>query len=1172
MSNSFATGGGGTNFETRVQASFVVLMLTGGFVPCYQSYIIKKIILQGRHFGYATDDLIIHTEAQGDGQRKKLLVQVKHAISITERDPVFNEVIQAAWHDFSNAEIFTRGKDSIVLITGPLNIIDTNSVRPLLERSRSCENREEFFSDIERAIYISEGQRKKLEAFRSNLKRANYDRDVSDEELFQFLKHFHLLGYDLDMKAGVTLSLLHSLIGQYSENNAQNIWSRIVDEVQTANQNAGTITIESISEDIRNAFQRPESRTIPSELAKAPLSKTNWNQVQYASELAVASLLCSWNENSDADKSIVSQLAKEDFDKWIPKIREVLQYPDSPLSLKNGIWAITERKELWQEVGQRLFDDQLDRFKQCVKAVLTERDPKLELVPKERYAASIHGKILKYSRNLRKGLAESLALLGTRPDALTNCSIGKPESIPILAIRDIFDGSDWVLWGSLNDLLPLLAEASPNEFLRAVESALQQSPCPFDQLFTQEGKGIMGENYLTGLFWALETLAWDEKYLVQVTVALGELASHDPGGHWANRPSNSLTTIFLPWFPQTTAPVGKRKVAIQTLQRENPQAAWKLLLSLLPNQHQMSSGSRKPTWLKVIPEDWSEKVAQNEYLDQITLYGDVIVEMAIHDHSKLEELVGHLDDLPAPSFKKVLEILSSKGFIDKPENERIVIWKGLMAIASQHESYTDAKWALDPDIVAQIKDVASRLAPLNRLNLYSVLFGEKDIDFIERRGKWQEQLKKLEERRQLAIKEIIDTEGIEAIVRFADMVESPSKVGYSLGLISGSAIDDLILPDFLEAEKGYLAKLAIGFVSGRFQGQGWAWVSGLNMTTWRHSQIGQFLICLPFTEETWKRVEKLLGQYESEYWGKIYFNPYQAQGDLYMAVDKLLEYGRPNAAIICLYRILHDKQPLDKKRAIKALFSAQSSNEPSDPNNIYHIVDIIKALQDDPTTDFDALFRIEWNYLPLLDGYHGASPKLLENRLATDPSFFCEVIRFIYHSKKEPKSEKKYSEREKAIAQNAYRLLYEWRTPPGIKDDGSFSGDQLNQWLNSVKTISLESGHLEMALTQIGKVLIHCPPDPNGFWINLAAAEALNSKDAEKMRRGFYLAIINSRGVHSVDPSGKPEFDLAAKYDKQAEALENAGYQRLAVTMRRLAESYTNEAKRVIDEARQDLE
>lgn len=245
LSNPFSSGGGGPNFETRVQALFVVLLLTGGAIPCFPDCQIKKIKLQGRYAEYDTDDLIIFVERLGDEKETKLLGQIKHSIKITEGDDTFSEVIQAAWNDFNNPKVFTKGKDVIALITGPLSSTDTSDVRTILEWARYCESAEEFFRNVEMANYSSQAKRDKLYVFRSRLKNCNGCKDLSDEDLFQFLKYFHLLGYDLDVKAGVTLSLLQSLIGQFSPQNTQNIWSRIVDEVQSVNQNAGTITINS---------------------------------------------------------------------------------------------------------------------------------------------------------------------------------------------------------------------------------------------------------------------------------------------------------------------------------------------------------------------------------------------------------------------------------------------------------------------------------------------------------------------------------------------------------------------------------------------------------------------------------------------------------------------------------------------------------------------------------------------------------------------------------------------------------------------------------------------------------------------------------------------------------------------------------------------------------------
>ncbi|OGQ01326.1 MAG: hypothetical protein A2026_14675 [Deltaproteobacteria bacterium RBG_19FT_COMBO_46_12] len=1168
LSNPFSTGGGGGLFEAHVQASFVALMLTGGFAPCLPCWPIKKIKLQGKYAGYDTDDLIVFVEKPDGEQTRKILAQIKHSISITEGNKIFGEVIQAAWTDFNNHRFFTKSRDIIALITGPLSATDTSDVRTILEWARHSENSGEFLNKIELTNFSSQRKQDKLKAFRTHLKKANGCKDVSDEEFFQFLKHFYLLGYDLDVKVGVTLSLLHSHIGQYSQENVHVLWTQLIDEVQTANKNAGTITIDTLPEGLQAAFKKRAYETIPADfsISLLPTVKPDWNLNKHASELAIANLLGSWNEKSNADTVIASQLAKEDFTIWIFKVREILQQTESPVALKNGGWAITERQELWQTLGQRLFDDHLDIFKQSAVTVLSECDPRFELPPEERYAASIYGKMLKHSHQLRKGLAESLALLGSHPKALKNCSLGKPETIATLAVRDILTNADWVLWGSLNNLLPLLAEAAPDAFLRAVETALGQTPCPFDELFSQERNGLTGGNYLTGLFWALETLAWDEQYLVRVSVMLGELSSHDPGGNWANRPSNSLTTIFLPWLPQTIATIEKREVALQALKKEFPEVAWKLLLSLLPNQHQTSTGSHKPIWRKTIPEDVRKGIPREEYWAQVSFYADMVVEMAKHDICKLNELIDHLDNLPQPSFEKVLEHLSSEDITTKPENERIGLWNGLIKFASKHKRFVDAEWALSPDLVSRIERVAATLAPLNPLYLHRRLFSDRYFDLYEETGNWQEQREKLEKRRQIAITEILTFGGFEAVVKFAETVQSPWNVGLALGAITEIETDSFVLPDFVEAENKNISQFASGYVCGRYWSQGWVWVDKLDVTGWSKSQIGQFLAYLPFTEETWKRSEKILGEVDAEYWSKANVNPHQADGELYVAIDKLIENGRPNAATYCLHKILYDKQPLDNARTVKALLSAVSSTEPSYSLDAYHIAEIIKALQDDPDTNTNDLFHVEWAYLSLLDSHFGASPRLLENRLSSDSSFFCEVIRLVYRSKNEPKSEREPTEQEKAIATNAYRLLQNWKTPPGLQSEGGFSGDLFWQWLESTKKACSESGHIEVALSRVGKVLIHCPPDPDGLWIHRAAAEALNGRDAEDLRDGFRLAVFNSRGVHWVDPTGKPEIELAAKYRQQAEDVENAGYQRIAATLRGVADSYDHDAKRIIGE------
>ena len=1004
---------------------------------------------------------------------------------------------------------------------------------------------------------------------------ANNNVDVPRADLYSFLNHFHLLGYDLGNEVGVVLSLLHSHISQFNQRNPPRmIWSRVIDFVQTWNQDAGTITLEKLPEDLKEAFKRPTIAQIPEELTttKPATAETVWNQHRHATDLALANLIGAWNEKNEADIAVLHKLIGEEYSSWVPKAREILLLSDSPLSLRNGLWKITGRASLWDLLGSHIFDQNLDAFKATVVTVLTERDPSFELSTEERYAANVYGKVLTHSPVLRKGLVEGVAILGSKPEALSNCSQDKPEETAVLTIREILTNADWVLWGSLNDLLPILAEAAPDEFLNAVENALSLSPCPFDKLFSQESDGITGSNYLTGLLWALEGLAWDETYLVRVCVILGELASHDPGGIWANRPDNSLSTILLPWFPQTIASIEKRKVAVQTLCKERPEIGWKLIISLLPNQHQISTGSHKPSWRNPIPDDWEEGATHQEYWAQVSFYAELAVSMADRDPLKLVELIDHFDDLPQPSFDKLLNVLSSETIASYPEDQRFLLWDRLREFTVKHRRFSDTKWALNDELLLAIEVVTDKLTPSTPLNLYQHLFSDRDIDLYEEDGNWEEQRKELAERRQNAVEEILRAGGIEAVIRFSEAVELTDQVGRSLGCIAEAAIDSVLLPEYLEVDNRKLLTFTSGYVWGRHYTRGWPWVDELDKVDWPDHQLGQFLSFLPFTNATWERVADWLDEAQDEYWSKTSINPYQTDGQLGIAIDKLIEHGRPYAAIDCLNRMRYTKQPIDVAQCIRALLAALSSAEPTYAMNSYRIVELIKFLQTSSEVSSDDLFRVEWAYLPLLDRHRGASPKLLESRLASAPEFFCEVIRLIFRSKKEGVVKKEPSEDLKAIATNAWQLLHKWQTPPGMQDDGSFDGAQFTHWLKCVKEICNETGHLEVALINIGEVLIYCPADVDGLWINRTVAEALNGRDAEKMRNGFRTGIFNSRGFHWVDPTGKPERELAEQSRQKAEEVENAGFQRLAVMLRELAESYDREAERIIAEHERENE
>ena len=1168
--NPYSTGGGGFTFENYIQTAFVVLMLAGGYLPCLPGKKITKLKLQCKNAGFSTDDIVAYTVDNSTNVEHKLLVQIKHDISITNSDKQFQEVITSAWTDFNNSSIFNKEKDVIALITGPLSKSDFYDTRIILDWARHSENEKDYF--VKLANFCSNQKRNKVEVFRKALNKANGNIDISDELIFSFLRHFYIIGYDLDITGGVTHSLLTSIINKFQPNKqAISIWSRISEEVYSFNKNAGTITIETLPADITDYFKTETASTIPKKYTKPSLKEEMiiaGMDRKLDPHLFTAAVIGGWNENSQGDNEIIGEVTGG-FKDWIDSIREIKNYNDEIISLKNGRWQVKDKISVLLKYASFFYDSRLDSIKTIALKVLSEIHPMFDLKPEDRFAAAIYGKIPKYSSELRKGLSETLAFLGIHGSKLKNCTLHKPEDTVTLTIRELFKDADWKLWASLNDLLPILAEAAPNEFLSSVENALKQYPCPFDELFSQEGLGgITGANYMTGLYWALETLAWSEEYFSRTILTLAEIATHDPGGRWANRPSNSITTILLPWMPQTTATIEKRIASLRGIQRNFPDIAWKIVISLLPNQHQISMGSHKPSFRNFIPEDWKPEVPTSEYWEQVQGYASIAIDMAKGNMQYVSALVENLDNIPQPSFGAFLDYLSSDEIINLPDEQKQPIWETMVVFIRKHRSFSDSKWALPSEMVDLLEQTANKISPSNPEYLHRHLFSNRDYEFLDRDIDWHTQQEIILKQRIEAIKQIYKINKTVSVISFAEHVENPEKVGNVFAYIADEENDRELLPAFLESQEQFKKQFISGYISSRYQLLGINWIDNQRTETWSIKQKCALLFNVPFEIEIWQKVDELLGEQAGEYWTNINVNPFSTQSSLLPAIKYLLRYNRPLLALDCIYAHYFSKKELFIEQAIEALLKGTSTDEPIGAMDAHHVIEIIKMLQVDPQINEDELFKIEWAYLPLLysyNSYNNAEPKLLYKKLSQNPDFFIEIIQLIYRSKNQT-NEQEPDETRESIASNAWKLLNKWKRPPGKLDDGTFSGEALIKWYNEVKEKTIESGHFEVAMTHLGRVLFYAGSDPNGLWIHQSAAELLNDEDDDNIRQGFSLEVFNSRGFYAVDPTGKPEREIAASWRHKAEEIEKLGLIRFASELKKLASSYDREAERIISD------
>ena len=501
-----------------------------------------------------------------------------------------------------------------------------------------------------------------------------------------------------------------------------------------------------------------------------------------ADDIARVNLLGRWSDRNSADVQVLENILEIEGRKGLGKLRSILSHADTPLARLDGKWRIVPRGEVWNTLGNRLSDEDLEHFQEMALLVLGERDPKFDLPKEERYAANVLGKELKYSGRLRKGVAETLALMGSRPEKLEQCSHGKAEAVAAYVVRNLLHEADWERWAGLDPLMPLLAEAAPKVFLDAVEEALGDlGNTPFHAIFMQEGDGLFGGNYMTGLLWGLECLAWSHDYLARVAVILADLASIDPGGRYSNRPAQSFADIFLPWHLQTTASLDQRMVAIKVVLKEQPNVGWKLLLSLLPHSLGSTSGCYRPVWRNFIPADWEDGVLVSEYWAQIHMLAEFAAEMAHSDVERLMELMDRLSDLPQETQEVVLNHLMSDHILRMPEPERVIIWEKLDGLVRRHRKFSNAQWALPKETITKIEQIANDITPADLMLRYRYLFSESDHDLFDEKGKYEEQRERLDEKRRLALAEIMGDGDFARCLDFAQKTAMPYKVGQTLG-------------------------------------------------------------------------------------------------------------------------------------------------------------------------------------------------------------------------------------------------------------------------------------------------------------------------------------------------------------------------------------------------------
>ena len=896
------------------------------------------------------------------------------------------------------------------------------------------------------------------------------------------------------------------------------------------------------------------------QLISGTSERRKWATGSDGYQIRCIALVGGWNDGSANDQSALSELLGQPYEGWVQGLYPLTHEAEPPILLEGKSFRPVSRYETWQQLGHYLTDADLERFGKAAIRVLSESDETLELPKEERTTAIFREKKATFSSALRKGIAETLALLGGQGKSL-KCSPTLPAQTADHVVYSLLHKAQWNLWASLSDVLPFLAEASPSTFLDAVETTLKNPPTsPLKDVFDASDGGVFGRNYHCGLLWALEVLAWNPDYLNRVCACLARLATYKLPSNIGNNPAATLRSIFLTWLPQTLANVDGRRIAVEKVIEENPEAGWNLLLAILPEHHQVGNYNQKPVWRDWIESSWTEGITRSEMNRQIKNYAELAVKCATKNFNKLTELIARWDHLPREIFQNVLELLTSAQVAEHSESERFILWQKLTDEVQRNRRFASADWTMPEDEVKRLENAANAIKPSKLSILYQRLFNHYGYEFYTTNN-YREEEKKLAERREQAVTEVISLDGITQILEMAKSVKLPGELGGALGRVGNADFDSFLLPKYLDNVEQPVLDLTRGYIWARYFKATFEWVLQLDISTWTLQQQIAFFAALPFQAVVWRLASKQLGSATGEYWERIMPNVHQAEEDILEAVTSALDYNRPDLAISGINALLNLNQTIPNKLCVRALREFSDNDKTSLRTDPHELIEIIKHLQGSSDVNNEEMVRIEFKFLRLLDRFSGGEALFLERKLATDPHFFHEAITICFRSDRESNQPEEIDENKRELAKHTYGLLNDWKTTPGTISHDRIDEAALVEWLQETKRLCLESGHWAIAQQTVGQTFAFPPAGLEGMLANPGVAKVLDTSELDDMRIGFRLALFNERGAFSFT-HGNEELKIAQKYREFADRYDAAKFTLIAATLRSLAESYERDAER----------
>lgn len=887
-----------------------------------------------------------------------------------------------------------------------------------------------------------------------------------------------------------------------------------------------------------------------------PLLRVEWMDDDDVNGIVPALIVERWNENLDGDREILASLSGKEYEDFQSSMEQWSQKPVPPVMNIGAFWRITSPLSLWSVLSHLVSKKHIDKLVELSVLVLSDESKK-------------------YSDQLKQGMLNSLIILAWHGNQLLPRLEYLQKTVDDV-IKQVIGGASAERWNSMARYLPLVAEASPSIFITEVKRSLLENNSHIMSLFKEEDGLLAPESNYPHLLWALESLAWLPESLKDVTEVLLVLSEKDPGGKLANRPFNSLTNIYLPWYPHTTASTEQRLSIIDALSRGGYSKMWDLLMSLLPKNHSVTTGTHQLKW-----RGYDLVVSKGATYSDIWKTTEVVCEklMGVFDgvDHKLAKLVDEI--LPVPYAIRCKMIAWVKEVAEAKTNQypetrkaiRESLWFQKKLKPNNEHRLLDAE-------IADLQIAYEVLSPTDIIEKNKWLFDEFSPRFLEGHDDNNpiKNIKALADIRGKAVKEWFDKLTLEEVVNVRKLVAEPSEYGRTLGISDASdGLNNLVLPLLSEVEDQK-------FVNGYIQGLESKIGEEKLLELFEKFSDGMpeenatlFLHYMWPTDTLFRYLDSKPEAIQKDYW--IKFNAHLCgphNETILYALEKLKSVGR---ALDAINGTWHYAKELPSGVIQDMLMeSMKCSLEINGRMDLLAFESYMEELHQRTDADEEKLFQLEWVFLPLLRNQASKSVfRLLFERLQKDPQLFVELLTFLYCPEHEDKNKLLEDELEENVeirknnAVRAFYLLREWDTIPGVDKEGDIDKIVLREWVSQALQLAKEKDREKFVYTHLGELFAKYPErkdDPH--WPPIGLFELMEELNSDKLFQNYNIGLYNKRGFTT--RGGYDGGDIERYNADYFEDLKNQClplYPHVAKVSEDLANQYKRMAKEMDDQA-----